>query len=199
MANLIRVVINWTGGQGLPGFTNLHFRNQTPGIINQAVVDDAVTKADAFLASIRSAITSSVTTQLDSTIPEIDETDGKIQAFWTGTVAAGAVGTGGGTYSAPSGAVVNWKTDAVRDGRLLRGRSFLVPLSTLAYEDDGSINATRLTTLRDAADALVGGTGDSRLVVFGRPNNLALDNGVSAEVTVANVPDKAAILTSRRD
>jgi len=199
MANLARVTINWTGGIGLPGFTVLHFRNSTPGTISQAVVDNAVTKADAFVTALRLTTPNGVTIGVDSTIPEIDETDGQIQAFWTGTPAAPATSTGGAGYAAPVGAVVNWTTSAVRNGRLIRGRSFLVPLAQASFDDAGTINATDLTTLQDAATALRAASGDSRLVIFGRPTTVGGTDGVSAEVTASNVPDKAAILSSRRD
>jgi len=199
MANLVRAVINWTGGIGLPGFTNLHFRNQTPGVISQAVVDDAVTKLDAFLTGIRGSIPSTVTLAVNATLTEIDETDGTIQAFWTGTPAAAGAGTGGSIYAAPSGGVVNWTTSAVRNGRLIRGRSFLVPMDNAAYDTGGTIATTDLTALNTAATNLRAASGDARLVVWGRPTTAGGTDGVSAEVTSSNVPDKVAILSSRRD
>lgn len=199
MASIARVTLNWTGGIGLPGFTVLHFRNSTPGVLSQAVVDNAVSKVDAMITAIKPEVPSGVTLATNGTVLEIDDTNGQLTAFWTGTPAAGQAGTGASTYSAPSGAVINWKTSAVRNGRLLRGRSFLVPLDTGAFDAQGNIASASLTVLQNAAAAVRAASGDARLVIFGRPTAPGATDGVSAEVTSSNVPDLAAILTSRRD
>lgn len=199
MAHLAKLTVLWTGFIGAPGFTNLYFRNATPGTIDQAVVNDAVIKVDNFLTALQSRLPASVTVQTDATVEIIDDVNGQLQGFMQGVPAAAKVGTGTGNYSAASGAVANWYTGTVRNGRRIRGRSFLVPLAGSALAVDGTIDNTQIVALRTAATALHGATGASRFVVWGRPNNVALDNGVSAEVITSTVPDKAAILTSRRD
>jgi hypothetical protein len=199
MAHLAKVVVNWLGFTGAPGYTNLYFRNPTPGIITQTVADSAVARADTFLASVQSRIPPDVTLSINGTVEVIDDTNGELQGFMNVTAPASKVGSMAGVYSAPSGAVVNWYTGAVRNGRRIRGRTFLVPLGGAATATNGTIDDTHLTGLRTAANNLVAATGDSRLVVWSRPSAPGETDGVSAEVITATVPDKIAILTSRRD
>lgn len=199
MADLARVTVNWSGFTGAPGFTNLYFRNATPGIIDQAVVDAAVTKVDAWLAAWQARLPNTVTVQTDSAIEVIDDTNGELQGFFQATVGAARVGTGTGNYSAASGAVANWYTDAVRNGRRIRGRTFLVPVAGSFLASNGSLDDTSLTGLRASTATFISATGASRLVVWGRPTAPAATDGVSAEVTAFTIPDKAAILSSRRD
>lgn len=199
MADLARVTILWTGFIGAPGFTNLYFRNATPGIIDQAVVDNAVAKVDSFIGSLINRLPPSVTVATDATVEVIDDTNGELQSFMQATVLAPRNGSGTGNYSAAAGAVMNWYTSTVRNGRRIRGRSFMVPLAGSALASDGTLDSTQLTGLRAMADGLRAASGASRLVVWGRPTSPGATDGVSAEVTSSTVPDKTAVLTSRRD
>lgn len=199
MASLAQLTINWTGFVGGPGFTNLFFRNASPGIITQPVVDDAVTKVDAFLTAVRATLPSTAITALNPAVREIDDTNGNLVAFWASAPAAGAAGGLTGAYAAPAGACIAWSTNTVRNARRIRGRTFLVPLGGSAQGSDGTIDTAELTTITNAAIALRAASGASRLVIWGRPTTPIATDGVSAEVTSSNVLDKMAILTSRRD
>jgi hypothetical protein len=199
LAHLAKCTINWTGFIGAPGFTNLYFRNATPGIIDQAVVDNAVSKVEALVTNMQTRLPASVTVQTDATIEVIEDSDGKLQGFMNATVAAAKVGTGTGNYSAASGAVFNWYTGTVRNGRRIRGRSFFVPLAGSALGTDGTIDTTQLAAMRSFVPSVHAASGASRLVVWGRPSGIGATDGVSAEVITSTVPDKVAVLTSRRD
>lgn len=199
MASLARVTINWTGFIGAPGYTNLYFRNATPGTIDQAVVDNAVAKTEALVTAIKPMVPNTVILGVDASVEEINDTNGNLVAFWAATVAAAAAGTGTGAYAAPAGACIAWSTNTVRNSRRIRGRSFIVPLSGNATANDGTIDTNDLTDLRNAATALRAASGASRLVIWGRPTGPGATDGVSAEVTSSNVQDKMAILTSRRE
>lgn len=184
---------------GAPGYTNLYFRNATPGIIDQAVADNAVLKTNVWLANIFPRIPTGATLTINGTVEVIEDSDGRLQGFMNVTAPAPRVGTGTGNYSAPSGAVANWYTGTVRNGRRIRGRSFIVPLSGNALGPDGTIDTTSLDSLRTSATTLAAASGAARLVVWSRPSLPGATDGVSAEVITATVPDKAAVLTSRRD
>lgn len=199
MADLARLTINWTGFVGAPGFTNLYFRNATPGTIDQAVVDAALVRVDNWIGGFQSRLPSTVTCATDPVVEVIDDTNGELQGFLNVTPAAARVGSGTGNYSAASGAVCNWYTDGVRNGRRIRGRSFLVPLAGSALGPDGSLDNTNLTGLRTNTATFVNQTGAARFVVWGRPSAPGATDGVSAEVVTFTIPDKAAVLTSRRD
>jgi hypothetical protein len=171
MARIIRVKINWTGGPGGAGYTNLHFEPTAGGDITQAVVDNAVTKTNTWIAAFRNGMPNTVTTGVDSNVIELDENYGTIHAFWTATPPAAAAGASVTAYAAGSGACVNWSTDGVSDGRRVRGRTFI----------DNS--------------------GVARLVVWKRPTIVLgepLPDGGAYDVTSYSINDKVAQLRSRR-
>lgn len=199
MASLAKVTINWTGFTGAPGYTNLYFRNSTPGVINQTVVDNAISKTHTWIQAWDDALPNTVTLTVDPTVDEINDTNGSLVAFWTGTPGAANVGGSTLTYSAVSGACVNWYTSTVRNGRRIRGRTFMVPIGSNGMDTNGTLNNTARTAWITATGVLTAASGDARLVVWGRPTAPAATDGVSAEVTSFTIPDKVAYLSSRRD
>lgn len=199
MAQMAKVTIDWTGFPGGPGFTNFYFRDFSgSGAIDQAIVDAAVTKTDALLNAVAPSIPSGVTCGVSATVEAIEETTGELQAFWTGTPEAAAAGTGTSSYAAPVGMNFSWYTSTVKNGRRIRGRSFFVPLSTVAFDSDGTLTAARMTTFNTAAAAFIGTGTAADLGVWSRPTAAAPTSGEWALVTSFRVPDQAAVLTSRR-
>lgn len=199
MASLAQVVINWTGFNGAPGYTNLYWRNSSPGTMSQAVVDNAISKTWTWLQAWDDGLPNTVTVTVNPTVNEIDDTNGELVGFWTGVPGALNIGGSIAAYSAVSGACVNWYTSAVRNGRRIRGRTFMVPIGSNGMDVNGTLNNTALTSWRTATTTLTAATGDARLVVWGRPSAPAATDGVSAEVTSFTIPDKVAFLSSRRD
>ena len=169
MPSLAKVTINWSGWIGAPGFTNLYFRNSSPGTMTQAVVDNAVAKVDTWKNDWDNDLPSNISVVVDTTIEEIDDTTGNLIGFWTGSPAAPTSGTSTGGYSNATGFCVSWSTSAVRNSRRIRGRNFVVPIGSNGLENNGTLNPTRLTAWRAAAAALHTATGDARLVVWARP------------------------------
>lgn len=199
MSQMAKVTINWSGLPGGPGYTNLYFQDITgSSAIDQTVVDSAISKTDAWLSAFRGSIPNSITTGVSATVEAVEETTGALQGFWTGTPAAAAVGTGGTTYSAPTGAVVSWYTSTVRNGRRIRGRTFIVPLATGSYDADGNILNSKLTTWNTATTTLIATGASAELGVWSRPSSPGSSDGDWALVTSYRIPDMAAILTSRR-
>lgn len=200
MGRIIRVKVNWSGFVGAPGYTNLYFEPVPESdVITQPVVDNAVSKVQTFLGTWRQWLPTVVTTGVDSTIEEIDEQNGALQGFWSSTVAAPAGGSGSTSFASPAGACISWGTQGVRNGRRVRGRTFMVPLASSAYDTDGTIHGTHLPVMRTAANTLHGDAGGSRLVIWARPNGGIIPDGGAYDVITANITDKVAMLTSRRD
>jgi hypothetical protein len=200
MTTMAKVTINWSGFPGGPGYTNLYFRDFTVGgNIDQGVVDGAVSKTDAFLTAVRPLIPSTITVGVNSTVEEIEDTTGALVSFYTGTPAAAAVGSGGTAYAGPAGAVISWYTNVVRNSRRIRGRTFIVPAGTGSFDTDGTITSTRLANLVTAATGITAAAGAGDLGVWARPTSPGATDGVWAVVASYRVPDRAAILTSRRD
>lgn len=199
MTDLARVTINWTGFPGAPGYTNLYFAPAAGGTVNQAVVDAAAAKAHNWLTAWISTIPPVATVTVDPTVETIAYENGELTGFWAATPGAGRVGTGASTYSAPAGACVSWYTAGIRNGRKIRGRSFMVPLATTAYDTTGTLDATRLTSWKTATTTLIANTDAAKLAVWSRPSSSGATDGIAYDVISYQIPDKSAILTSRRD
>lgn len=196
MANMLRVVAQWGGFPSAPGFTNLYFDS---AIIGTPSANEAAARARQLFEAMKGQFPDGVTITIQPQVAEIDDSNGQqVDEFTVTTGGLPVPGTGAGTRSAPSGACINWRTSTFVGGRRLRGRTFLVPLSTAAYENDGTILPGSLAILRAAAVAYItDAVGPSaKPLVWHRP--VGGTGGSSAVITASGVTDKVAILTSRR-
>lgn len=199
MPSILRVTSVWQGIAGAPGVTNMHWG---PGGGSLTEAADAATSATrAFWDSIKSLLPNIATITVLQEVPLFDDATGDLDDVLNATTApTPVVGTGGASYAAPAGAAITWMTSAIRAGKRLRGRSYLVPLTTNAFDAAGTLTSAGITTINAAATTLRT-TVASPLMVWGRPNPdvAALITGVSANVDGHFLRDKAAVLTSRRD
>jgi hypothetical protein len=199
LAPILKTVINWTGFNGGPGYTNLYWQGIPQNATELIHAQDAVDKTDLFCATLATRVPTTVRLAVDPTVQVIEETTGMLQGFANTDPDPQRTGSGTGNYSAASGACVNWTTQGVRNGRRIRGRTFIVPLAGSSLDVDGSINGTQLTALRNAAEAMrLPGT-SAQLLVWARPTGPGATDGISYPVSGSSISDKAAILTSRRD
>lgn len=192
--DMLRITAQWTGFPGGPGYSNFYFAG------GGGLIGDQQQVADRVLASfgmITDWLPDDVTITLQPEAEVIDSDSGVITGYRGIDNAATVSGTAGQPFAGPTGAVVNWRTDDLRNGRRIRGRTFIVPLVSIAFDNDGTLAAGALTDLREFADNLVGGDFDSELGVWSRPVNGS--GGVFATATGYSVPDLAAVLRSRRD
>lgn len=195
MALIFRAKINWTGFVGAPGYSVFHARSFEADPANEAAQFKA--RVNFFAAEIAAVLPNSVTLTTDPEVEQLEDTTGTLTEVVSTPGSAPIAGTGGTTYSAPAGAVVNWTTGQIRNGRRMRGRTFIVPLALAAYEADGTIVASVRNTILTAASNLANAV-DTQLCVYGRPTPLAAD-GMNGRVTGFSVPDMSAVLRSRRD
>lgn len=189
-----RIVAQWTGFPGAPGYTNFHF------MAGGGLISDAQSSADKvldFFNQFKTYLPPQTRIEIQPEVAVIDEDTGVASNFVLIDPGERLAGTGTGSYAGPAGAVINWRTNDLRFGRRIRGRTFLVPLTSAAFEGDGTLASNARNFIQGAADSLVGGDLDSEFVVWSRPRNGS--GGVAATVTQANVPDMAAVLRSRRD
>lgn len=192
--SILRVTAQWTGFNGAPGYSVFHYMGGG-GLISDA--QQVADRTGASLALLKPLLPATVRIAVESEVAVLDEDTGVLSDF-RGITPPGAVqGSSPNGYAGPAGAVVNWRTDDVRAGRRIRGRTFLVPLISSSFDAGGTLTDSTITTIRSFADSMVGGDFDSELVVWSRPINGS--GGVAATVTSASVPDKAAVLRSRRD
>src|SRR4029453_13013983 len=187
MTNILRQVALWNGFPGAPGDTTWYFAGGTT---------TNVVQMRNFFAAIASLLPSSVTVQVQNTGDVVTAETGVATGSWSQASAAVVTGTAGGGYSGPSGVVMRLETGVFVAGRRLRGRSFLVPMAGSIQDTNGTVAATPLGTLNTAAAAAVTASGTSWLV-WHRP--VGGSGGSVSPVTSAGIPDKIAVLRSRRD
>lgn len=195
MARIARSKLIWTGFTGAPGYSVFH------GSVFQADAQQEATDFSEAVAAFGSLIApylpNAVSVQRVAEVEILEDSTGTLEDVLTVPGRAAAQGSGGTNYAAPIGAVIGWNTGRIRNGRRMRGRTFVVPLANSAYETDGSLLPAVVTGLTTAANTLLQAAG-TELLVYGRPTPLAAD-GVSGVVTGVRVPDMAAVLRSRRD
>lgn len=204
MTALLRVKARWTGFSGAPGFTVLHFRDFSGPDGGGTEPDNAQAAAAgervrAFFQTLNGLLPDSVRIAVEPDVDVVEDTTGElINSLNAGQIAtvSGAVP---GSFAGPSGAVVNWKTGGIRNGRRIRGRSFIVPLSSSIYSSTGILTTGAQDALQTAASALAASTGTPDLMVYARPSIAGASDGQSSVVTSATVPSMIAVLRSRRD
>ena len=193
MTTLYRQEALWQGLAGLTGFSTFY----STGAANAAAIR-------TFFAAIQALIPSPCTIQVSGSGDTIEDSTGTLTGTWSSAVPA-LVSCTGTAYAAPAGALVSWTTSTVRRGRILRGRTFIVPLWSGAYTTSGQVAAANVATIQAAATALVSAFAGT-LVIWGRPimTKPPAPPGVDAPgttgvVTGATAQSKVVTLRTRRD
>lgn len=189
-----QLTFRYNGFTGAPGWIRMKF-------LGPLTVADANTAAANFRTFLQTAFTymptgSSIT--CDSAAALYDDAGSQVGEITLTAVPAAVTGSSGAAYAGGSGAVVNWTTGAFHLGRKVRGRTFLVPLTSGAFQTDGTLLSAAQGALQAGAAAFA--TSSPTPAVFSQKDNGA--GGVSsltAVVTGATIPDRSAILRSRRD
>lgn len=210
MASIGRVKIEWSGFQGGPGLTVLHFGSPDLASFGQAEAVDAVAKADAFIQALKPHIPYGATLR---TLPDVEAMEvgsGSLQSIYSTTPAAAATSTQslGQQFTAAQGAVITWKTNTIRNRRRMRGRTFLVPMGISITENNGTLSPSFTTSMNTAAAALRNTGATTRLYVYARPHkdinlpdplpDYTFSGGQAGEVIGHSIPDTVAVLRSRR-
>lgn len=196
--SIFRVRASVTGFTGGPGLMTQYFSPAVAGF-NEALAQLSVDRVRDALIAGSNLWGSPITWTIDGTVDELEETTGTLVDSLTVTprsVSGTSANTGIGP--APAGAVVSWKTADVKAGKRVQGRTFLVPLNDAAFQSDGTLSTATLTEAGEFATAM-GDAGATDLVhvVWSRPRPGVA--GSKHGITGYTVPDKAAVLRSRRD
>lgn len=186
--------ITWTGFLGAPGYSNF-FTNASDDVAFH-------TALNTWKGTWAANLPDDVTLTLQAEVSQLDEATGvQTGAFSIGsdTVTQGA-NTGG--YSAASGVVVHWLTGGFVAGRRVKGRTFMVPISGGAYQTNGTIDENALSFMRTSTNTFQNAV-QGNMIVWARPfagkPGKPARTGSSHDVTSWQIPDKVAILRSRRD
>lgn len=192
--DMLKITARWTGFPGAPGYSNFFFAGGG-GLISDAN-QVAQRVMDAF-SEVVGQLAPGTIIRIEPEAAVVDSETGTTTGYRNISDVAGLESLGTGNYAGPAGAVVTWRTSDLRFGRRIKGRTFLVPLSGNAFDADGTINGGTISDLQAFAATLVGGDLDSEFGIWSRPRDGA--GGVFATVDSFSIPDRVAVLRSRRD
>lgn len=168
------------------------------GALNVADANTAAANFRTFLNALAAYGPTGGSITFDSAAQIYDDLGVQTAEITISAVPAAIALTGAGAYAGGAGAVVNWVTGAFHQGRKVRGRTFLVPLVQIAYQADGTLAATFQSNIQTAAQAFA--TSSPTPIIFSdKTSKLGVRSTLLAVVTGATVPDRTAILRSRRD
>lgn len=181
-----RLRVTWSGpGVAGPGLTTFYTVNGS--------MDPS--KVVTFFTALVGLLPDDVQITIPSAGDNITEISGDITGAWA-TPGGGVVsGTNNGTFALGSGARIVWDTGGIRNGRHVRGTTYLAPLVSTAFDTTGRLAASAQTTLTNAANALRTGLGGN-LVIWSRPKGVQA--GIQSPVTGVIVPETPTSLRSRR-
>ena len=194
---MLRVRAALTGWQGAPGLMTWYL---------STTADDATT-ALACVANVRARLQAAVAqvwptevyAQVAGEVDVINAASGDITD--TLVVAAPAVvqGAGAGTQAPPATAIqIRLRTASFVAGRRVQGRQFISPLDSSAIQADGTPTAGAVTAiLQYVGDLAANWPSGTTQVVWHRP--VEGSGGLACDVIGVIVPDKFAVLKSRRD
>lgn len=192
MANIVRFRTIWSNFPGAPGYTNWY----VSGAEDPTVAAGAASAAHDFWDAIKAMLPTGTALQVQGVADVINDATGELAGQVSYTPPAQVTGTGPGAYSGASGALVDWLTLTYRNGRRVRGRSYIVPVISQYYENNGSLTAAGISTLTGAATSLLAAL-DGSMRVWSRPTPTH-PTGASSVITAATVPDLAVVMRSRR-
>lgn len=201
MPQIARVKMRWSGFNGAPGYSVFHLRDFVSSDGTPPDHNAAATKIDDFALGVSSYLPNGVSVQVMSDIEVIDEATGNLIDVKTITAKAvrNGTATAGTTYAAAVGGVITWRTGLVVRNRRVRGRTFLVPFASTAFESNGTLSTATVNGLTTLGNAMINQTGAADLGIWSRPTVAGASDGVWAAVTSFSVPDMSAVLRSRRD
>lgn len=206
MASILRVRAALSGWpSGGPGVSTHFFK---PGLV-ETMPEYAQLAADRVKNSFIAGATlffSGFRWTVESVVDEIDDTNGNVLSSIGVTGSTGVGGSGTGWGPTPVGTLVRWETatyivtpGAGGGSRRLRGRTFLSPIDVSMLEGDGTPSANAITHTTSFANSMRdAGITTLQHVIWHRPSPGGT-NGESAPTTGAVVPNKYAVLRSRRD
>jgi hypothetical protein len=197
MAPISRVRATIAYGLGGPGLGTFYFGSNT-GSPTSAELLDMVARVRAFYNGLTALITPSTSVLVQGQVDTIDEATGTLIRSDSTTPPAAVVGTGTTTQLPPATAFVcQLNTSTVIGGRILRGRSFVGPLSALASTTSGAPTTAAGTAAVGAGTALLAVTTTISPRVWHRPK--AAGSGASGAITGVTGWSSFGSLRSRRD
>lgn len=188
---MLRVRVNWTAPVGGPYLSTFYRNVGTPV---QADADDFASDVGDFLNAVDAVINLAVLWAVEASVDDLDAADGSLLNTFGVVPDSGNGGSTADALPAVAQMLVRWPTNAVINGRRVRGRTFLPGVSE-AFSIGQKPLAAGILTVLTAAQALQA----SGLTIWHRPTGTPPSGGQPIEATGAAVWDQFAYLSSRRD
>ena len=197
---MLKVKVRWSGFIGSPGWSNFYFGGPDDSFNTAADADPVADRVEAFFNAIKLKFPPAVNFTVQSDVEVISAATGDLlNVHSAGARTPIASGGTAAAYSGTSGACITWRTAGVRNGRRVRGRTFLVPLVNGIYQSDGTIDPSHLNDLVTQGNTLaIPAAGGIPMGIWSRPSAPGASDGEFHPITSVSVPDLAAVLRSRR-
>lgn len=183
----------WTVPGAGPSVTTFHFQNvdSTRAAATADLVSD-------WFNSQQNYIPEDVLWEFGDEFAVLDTATGALTATIPVTPPAGSGGLVTGGWAAGAGYRIDWLTPFVREGRRVRGRTFMVPAGGNQFGADGQVSGSLRTAVTSASAAFLNGlvANTTPLAVYCRPRPGL--PGQAYEPTSLQVPPLAATLRGRK-
>lgn len=196
----------WSGTSGGPGITQMALLGATGEDWNPGGAQGAVNAVRGFWDSIKLYLPNELTLTVSPIVDRYDTGTGELTGTETAATAPAAViGTGTGNYAGGAGFKVTWETGSIRDGRRVRGATYIVPATTDAFTATGTVGPAAKTAVNNAAAAMIAAmsTASISMAVWSRPREesttLPARVGLAYDAESGACSSKSAILRGRRD
>jgi len=205
--SMMRVRVVGTGWTGAPGLGTHNFRSDGD---SEGDAQLCVARVRAAYDDAKALWPSGVSWQVQSEVDVVNETTGETISTWAPAAPAVVNGAGPDTSRLPiaTALLVKYGTSTFLSGRRIQGRSFISPLYSQMGDGVGTPTEPARALGIAFGDALMdAGLTPLPFVVWRRPRAADPDatppvtarDGALAVVTSVTVPDKFAVLRSRRD
>lgn len=187
MATVARLRATYTGSQVVgPAVSSFFFDPAASGYPG-AVFD--------LFDGIKAQIPSGVQITVPNTGDLLNDTTGDLIGTWTEPGGGIVTGTGSTAFILGTGYRIVWDTNGIRNGRHIRGTTFIVPTISSIFDTSGRLTAAAQSlAIAEATAYLTTLAGAGR--VYSRPKGA--NNGESNEIVGARVPEQPSWLRSRR-
>ena len=193
----------WDGTTGGPGLTQFALLGN--GEFTGANAQAAVNATRKFWDALKAYLPDELRLNVMPTVDIYNETDGKLTGSTAAAVAPITVaGTGSLGYAGGAGIKINWNTGIIRNGRRVRGATFIVPATATVYTANGTVGGAPAGIVNAACNTLMADltAGGTALLVWSRPlvkDNVIIRAGATAGIINGTCGLKSAILRGRRD
>lgn len=194
----------WQGTTGGPGLTQMAMGGSLEGFgdWDATAAQAAVNAVRAFWDAVKGVLPNDLTLTVSPVVDVYATAQGDlVGSYQAATPPTNVVGTQAGVFSMASGVKMQWNTGIIRNGRRVRGATFLVPAASTAFTDGGIVSSTTRTTLNSAGTTLMAATATANnpFGVWSRPTTTESNDGAWALIVGAEAVEKGAVLRGRRD